>query len=150
MRSQILKFKEMPFDYQRAIVIYGGEDGIVNWTDIGQIDWFNTEQVQIWIDDYIKVYADREFRLGTIRIEEVIDRIMPRVSVDTGFETFEEYHEWAYDGTDHGDSVFPIVISKTLYFDKMEEFIEDGWHRFHSYVHKGIKEIPFVEYFPRG
>jgi len=146
MKSQILKFKDMPFEYQRSIVIYGGEDGIVDWTDIEPIDKFIDEQIRIWIEDYKKVYADREFRIGIIRIEEVIEKIMPRVTADTGYETFEEYHKWVYDGTDHGDSVYPIVTSETIYFDGLKEYIEDGWHRFHSYVHKGMKKIPFVEY----
>ncbi len=152
MKSQILKFKDMPFEFQRVIVIYHGEDDSVDWTDIkawgesNAVDWFDTENVQIWIDDFIKVYADKEFRIGTISIEDVIEKIMPKVISDKQFDNFKEYHEWYYDYTDHGDSVFPIVVSQVEYFDGIVDFIEDGWHRFHSYVEKGLKKIPFVEY----
>lgn len=130
----------MPFEFQRSIVIYGGEDGIVDWTDIETVDWFDKEKVQVWIDDYAKVYADREFRIGTISIEDVKDRVIQRSGFAAQFDSFDDYHERYYDGTDHGDSVFPIVVSDC------EEYIEDGWHRFHSYVEKGLKKIPFVEY----
>ena len=138
----------MPFTYQRSIVIYHCEDDSVDWTDLGQVDWLNKNRVQIWIDDFIKVYGDKEFRVGTISVEDVKEKIMPRVTADLSFETFDEYHEWFKEGTfpDHGDSVFPIVISENEHFDRLVEYIKDGWHRFHSYVNKGLKEIPFVEY----
>ena len=146
MKSQILKFKEMPFNHQRAIVIYHDEDDSIDWTDIkswsesNTVDWFDVEKVQIWIDDFIKVYGEMEFRIGEISIEEVIEGVMKWLCRE--WDTFEEYHEWYKEGdhTDHGDSVFPIVLSGC------EEYIEDGWHRFHSYVDKGLKKIPFVEY----
>ena len=41
--------------------------------------------------------------------------------------------------TDHGNSVLPVILS----FDN-EELIEDGWHRFHSYYMKGLKNVPVV------
>lgn len=154
MESQVLKFKDMPFNYQRAIVVYGGEDGIVDWTVIPEwaesliIDWLDEEKVQIWIDDYSKVYADRKFKIGMISVEKVKEEVM---ACCVEYDTFEEYHKWYHDrtkeyhkwyrdGTDHGDSIFPIVLADT------GEFIEDGWHRFHSYVDKGLETIPFVEY----
>lgn len=153
MKSQILKFKDMPFEFQRSLIIYGGEDGTVDWTEFDispiedectlidneseGIDWIeDIDTVKTWIDDYSKVYADRKFRVGTISIEEVKEKVIQ----GNGFDDFDEYHEWFGDNTDHGNSVFPIVTSKT------KEYIEDGWHRFHSYVRKGLKEIPFVEY----
>ena len=146
MQPQILRFEDMPFEFQRSIVLYGGEDGIVDWTALELMDWFNENTVQIWIDDYSKIYANRKFRIGTISIEDVKEKIMPAIELNTRFDNFDEYHKWYYDGTDHGSSVFPIVVSNEAHFDGRCEYIEDGWHRFHSYVHKKIKHIPFVEY----
>ena len=60
---------------------------------------------------------------------------------EQGFDSFQEYHEWYGDNTDHGDSIFPIIIEPDC-----GEYIVDGWHRFHSYVRKGIDKIPYVEY----
>lgn len=143
MKTKILKFEDMPFEFQRSIVLSNDENPDVEWTDLGQIDWVkDIDSVQIWIDDYSKLYAEQEFRIGIIGIEDIKEKIMSVVEFDTKFDNFEEYHKWyrKNDETDHGDSVFPIIVSNC------DEFIEDGWHRFHSYVHKGMKEIPFVEY----
>jgi len=145
MKSQILKFKDLPFEFQRSIVIDNCENSDIKWTDIEEcrvgemVDWLDTEKVQIWIDDFSKVNGEQEFRFGVISIEEVKDGVMKWLCNE--WDSFEEYHEWyrESDNTDHKDSVFPIVLG-------CEEYIEDGWHRFHSYVKKGLKEIPFVEY----
>lgn len=145
MKTQVLKFKDMPFLFQKSIIIYGGEDGIVDWSVVpawataNTVDWNDDENIQIWIDDYIEVYGDREFRIGEIDTEKLKERIVKNPTFC--YDSFEEYYEWYNDDTDHGDSVFPIVVS-----EQNDEYIEDGWHRFHSYIRKGMKKIPFVEY----
>ena len=149
MKSQILKFKDMPFEFQRSVLLDNVENSDIEWTDLGHVDWVkDTDKVQIWIDDFSNVHADTEFRFGIISIEDIIEKIMPCITVDHQFDNFKEYHEWYQAGknTDHGDSVFPIVLSEGVCFDGMSEYLIDGWHRFHSYVHKGLKKIPFVEY----
>lgn len=149
MKSQILKFREMPFEYQRSLALASVEDADIDWTDLGAVDWMkDTDKVQIWIDDYAKIYGDAEYRIGIISIEEIKEKIMDRVKFDVGIDDFDEYHKWYLEGgdTDHGDSVFPIVVSEDASFDGRIEYIVDGWQRFHYYVDKGLKEIPFVEY----
>jgi len=147
MKSQILKFKDMPFEFQRSILLDNLEGSDTNWTDLGQVDWVkDIDKVQIWINDFSKVYADMEFRFGIISIEDVIEKIMPTIRAENLFDNFKEYHKWVYDGTNHGESVFPIIISEFEDIDGLVEYIKDGWHRFHSYVNKGLKKIPFVEY----
>ena len=144
METQKLKFKDMPFDFQRSIVINNGENNNVDWSVIpsfveaNRALWGDKDSVQIWIDDYAKVYGNTEFRIGEIDTEELKAKIMR--SQCSSFESFDDYHEWYGDDTDHGDSVFPIVLSDC------DECIEDGWHRFHSYIRKGLKVIPYVEY----
>ena len=57
------------------------------------------------------------------------------------FESFDHYHEWyTGKGLSDYDTVFPVILSDC------DECIEDGWHRFHLYIDKGIDIIPFVEY----
>ena len=142
MRSQISKFKDMPFNFQRAIVIDNEENSDVKWTKFNSVDWIkDKEKVQIWIEDYAKVYLHKEFRVGEISIEELKDRIMKCNCFD--FDDFEEYHNWYVevgDIPDYKDSVFPVVLSDC------GECIEDGWHRFHSYIRNKLTKIPFVEY----
>ena len=69
-------------------------------------------------------------------IKLIEDEVTERLEWDS----FENYHKWYGDEqTDHGDSVLPIIID----FDD-EELIIDGWHRFHSYVRKGLNKVPVL------
>ena len=39
-----------------------------------------------------------------------------------------------------------LILSSDKGIEKGYEFIEDGWHRFHSYVDKGITNIPVIKF----
>lgn len=56
---------------------------------------------------------------------------------------FESYHQWYTTGGDIPDysNADYAVILDNIY---EEEVILDGWHRFHDYVRKGVKNIPAV------
>ncbi len=131
--------------FKRSIIIYNEENDAVNWTKFDSIDWIeDIGKINVWIQDYAKVYDTQKFEIGEIDIEELKCKIMENSPVD--FATFEEYHEWyvnpsRYEEPDCFFEVFPIIVS-----DKEENYIEDGWHRFHHYIDKGIKSVPFIKY----
>ena len=80
------------------------------------------------------------FSYGTVDIEDAKKRILEGTCID--FKTFDEYHDWysSYGHVpDHGDSIWPCILSCVDY-----ELFEDGWHRFHSYVKKGLTNIPVL------
>lgn len=64
---------------------------------------------------------------------------------DQGFKNFEDYHNWyiSFCDTPFYSKQWPVILAQG---SCGEEIIEDGWHRFHSYIRDGIKSIPFVLY----
>jgi hypothetical protein len=59
-------------------------------------------------------------------------------------DSFEEYHAWYVSNgrmPDHNIKrpLWPCHMSQMKY-----ETLEDGWHRFHDYVRKGVKRIPCI------
>ncbi len=137
-----VSFDELPFEYKKSLIIYFYEGDIVEWSINNSIDDIskNDNLVNILIDDYMSVGRNKNnsFAYGLIPIQILTKEVAKRM----GFKIFQEYHEWYNDNnTDHGDSILPILIS----FDD-EELIVDGWHRFHSYYRKNIKQIPVVAF----
>jgi hypothetical protein len=134
-----VSFNELPFEYKKSLIIYFYEGDVVEWSINNSIDEIskNNNLINILINDYISVgrNKNKSFAYGLVPIEILTKEVAKRI----GYKTFQEYHEWYNDNTDHGDSILPIILS----FDN-EELIEDGWHRFHSYYRKGIKKIPVV------
>lgn len=134
-----VSFNELPFEYKKSLIIYFYEGDVVKWSINNSIDEIskNDNLINILINDYISIGRNKNnsFAYGLVPTEILTKEVSKRL----GYKTFQEYHEWYNDNTDHGDSILPIILS----FDN-DELIEDGWHRFHSYYRKGIKKIPVV------
>ena len=121
----VLPFYKLPYPYQKSLIIFRNE-GLTNDDDIKDL-----------IDDELKTIKKRKvYYYGNVPIKLIEDEVTQRL----GWNNFEDYHKWYGDEeTDHGDSVLPIIID----FND-EELIIDGWHRFHSYVRKGLTKIPVL------
>lgn len=136
-----VSFNELPFTYQKSLILYMLEGDVVDWSidDPIEIIAKNDDLVKIAINDYVKVgrNKNKSFAYGVVPTEVLTKEIAKRL----GYDTFDEYHKRYIDDTDHKDSILPIIID----FEN-DELIEDGWHRFHSYYKKGIKEIPVVAF----
>lgn len=93
------------------------------------------------LEEVEEFYKNRLFDFEMLTLEEAKRRCM-QFPFDAGdFPTFEEYHQWYIDGgdiPDHGDSVYPSIEGGH------NEWLDDGWHRFHSYVKKGFQFIPVL------
>ena len=118
-------FYKLPYPYQKSLIIMKNE-GTTNDMEIKDL-----------IDDELQTSFKRKmYYYGAVPIKLIEDEVTERL----GWDSFENYHKWYGDEeTDHGDSVLPIIID----FDD-EELIIDGWHRFHSYVRKGLTKIPVL------
>lgn len=135
-----VSFQELPFEYQKSLIIYMYEGPVVDWSIDQRIDEIakNDELIKILINDYMSVgrNKNKSFAYGLVPMDILTKEISDRL----GFETFEEYHRFYNDKeTNHGKSVYPVIIDSDN-----EELIEDGWHRFHYYYSIGIKEVPVV------
>ena len=118
-------FYKLPYPYQKSLMIFRNE-GMIDDVDIKDL-----------IDYELQTIGKRKaFYYGVVPIELIENEVAKRLEWDS----FEDYHKWYGDEeTDHGDSVLPVIID----FDD-EELIVDGWHRFHSYVRKGLTKIPVL------
>jgi hypothetical protein len=120
----IESFNKLPYDYKKSLMIAKNE-GVGN----------DDEIINVLLDELTSKEKRKVFYYGEVPIDLIKDEVKDRL----GYKTFDEYHKWYGDDTDHGDSVIPIIID----FDD-EELIIDGWHRFHSYVRKGLDKVPVL------
>lgn len=134
-----VSFEELPFEYKKSLMIYFYEGDVVDWSISNSIYEIskNDDLINILINDYIGINKNKSFAYGLIPMYILTKEIAKRM----GYKSFQEYHDWYNDNTDHKKSILPIIIS----FDN-DELIEDGWHRFHSYYRKGLKEVPVVAF----
>ncbi len=147
-------FNNLPYEYKRGLMtdMVSGEP--VEWeedvpADPSLVNWFNEDEVNYIINQYANVYGNKKFLYGIMNVNDIIEGVMKYGDISRqGWDNFNHYHKWYIKAgsIDHGDSVFPIILSSDEGIDDRFEFIEDGWHRFHSYVDKGIKNIPVIKF----
>lgn len=149
------KFSDMPRSYQIGVVIRAYEvNEDIEWSVTpANIDWIkDVSVVDKLIADYSAHYPDRVLSYGLIPTEKIIDKVSENEVVKDYKGGFMECHE-AYASTNpakHSQADIPLLVSSDE-----DEFIEDGWHRFHRYIDMGVKEMPVVvysaeEYFEKG
>lgn len=95
-------------------------------------------------DNVDEVDPDKKFGYKVIDINEISDAIMnlEGSEIPEDFDTFEDYHAWYVKGgdmPDHTNFKYPVILG-----DFENEIIRDGWHRFHDYYRKGVKELHLV------
>jgi hypothetical protein len=137
-------FDLLPFEYKRSLIIWLYEGDIVDWSFYEKIDWINDiDKVNILINDYSKTHGNKKFVYGIIPSDllknEVVKRLINIGDIPDNVSSWDDYQKWYNDKTNHNNSIFPIIIN-----DESDELIVDGWHRFHSYIKKGFKDIPVV------
>lgn len=124
MKAKILSYHQLTDECQNALLAYC------------YMSYETVEEVEAF-------YKDELFTFEMIDIEEAKRRCM-QFPFDAGdFYSFEEYHQWYIEGgdiPDHGDSIYPVIEGGH------NEWLDDGWHRFHSYVKKGFQKIPVLSF----
>jgi hypothetical protein len=122
--SKILKFQDLPEEAKLAIIEYMPFDF---------------------------VYNDENERYGYhpgIDVELLKSSIMEDEDCHIDWNTFDKYHEWyqSRGNYDHDISkpLWPVIISSDS-----EDTLQDGWHRFHCYIAKGVKFIPALYFVSR-
>lgn len=143
-------FNNLPYEYKRGLMTYMVSGEPVEWkedvpADPSLVNWFNEDEVNDIIEQYAEVHGNKKFLYGIMDINDIIKGVMDTID---DWDDFNKYHKWyrKQGKVDHGDSIFPIILSSDKAIEKGYEFIEDGWHRFHSYVDKGITNIPVIKF----
>ena len=136
-------FKDLPFEYQRSLIIYMYEGDVVDWSlDLDRdVVAKNDDLIKTLIKDYMSVgrNKNKSFAYGLVPMKELTKEIAEIM----GYDSFKDYHK-DYTSDNYvpkykKESVWPIILDVDN-----EELIEDGWHRFHQYYKMGLNKVPAV------
>jgi len=135
---QTATFDNLPLDYQIGLMTYMYEGKPVEWSINDSVDWVNDiGKIKILIADYSKVYGNKKFKFGLYKTQKLINKVIDCLGIDD----WKEYHD-SYMSTNkvnYTDTIYPVIVN-----NENDEFIEDGWHRFHYYIHRGYDSIPVI------
>lgn len=97
--------------------------------------------------DELEAHArTRQWQIEYVSVDEMKQRVMaddPDLARQYG--DFEGYHRWYLSAgpvPDHGSSRWPVIEKHPD--DETEGYLDDGWHRFHSYIRAGDTHIPLL------
>ncbi len=163
--GKVLPFKKLPKEYQMAMTHYMAIDGEA-WEHPKEVcpgmrtlkglkdgrNWM-LKNISFWV----KKYGNVKFGVMEIPTEEFTDLLFQAMVEGKQFEegefkSFKEYHAWYVNGpgglnkaTDlHYFESWPVILGSTI--DKDFEILQDGWHRFHTYVRLKRKATPVIYY----
>lgn len=167
--AKVVPFKKLPLTHQLAIAYYMVIDGEA-WNVLGELDlrfeekrprdYSKDAQVEKWhahliellrksMPEYIEEYGHIKFGMVTIPVGAIKEAYLARHNVYQNederfpFETFDELHQWylKHCGIPKHPrrNRWPSILSC-----QDDELLEDGYHRFHSYIEHGYRTIPCV------
>jgi hypothetical protein len=146
--------KDMPFDYQAALMIRLYEvNEDIQWSidiDYRTIDLVkDVDTMKILINDMIEdpSYGRRKYSYGQVPVELMKAKVEERMIELEEWESFDEWLQCYQPHPEHGvytsNKAIPLLVSED---DEYSAYIEDGWNRFRHYITLNIKMIPIVKY----
>jgi len=163
--SKIVCFKDLPREHQMAMTYYMSIDGDA-WGWMGvlakkgvNLNWDNYNYAQKRakyllensLHYYVRTYGEKKFGMVDIPIQALADRIISKNPIvnENGWKNLKELNEWYglnFTIPKHSNkNRWPVILATTC--EKVDhEIIEDGWHRFNTYIKQGAKKIPCLFY----
>lgn len=161
-KGKVVPFISLPKEHQYAMIHYmavDGEawkipDGIPMWGSRGSYTK-HLGKVRSWIKKnstfWIKKYAKVKFGMVDVPMDVLCQCIVEQFKAQynpTKITTILEYHEQYMgdtkekDLTDHYTELWPAILDS----DPENDLLQDGWHRFHTYLIRKIKTMPLLYY----
>lgn len=121
MDGQWVGFNRLPIEAQHALRVY----------------FYMTEDEEFQKQMNLRCFKEEWIPL--VEAKKLCMDFSPDLKEEHG--DFETYHAWYAQGAipDHGHSLWHCIVGG------VGEWLDDGWHRFHSYVRKGFPMIPTLE-----
>ena len=132
--GRIFEYRDLPLEAQVAIHHYMAADGC----------FWNTDSTEASVE----LYGNMKFGFVMVPMHVLQEEVMKSEFMHEdfpGITGFDEYHQWfmhcgGMEGRG-GRGVWPVILSSTT-----DEALQDGWHRFHQYVERGLDVVPAVYY----
>lgn len=140
----IQKFANLALHVQRAILEYMADRELWDYFFEGANE-VTDAVIAATLPRYIEKYGDDEFGVAQISTQDMKAAIMGDPEIAHDHRDWDSYHTWfcSTGVPDHPEADrWPVLLSAGE-----EETLEDGNHRFHSYVRAGAVTIPAV-FFP--
>jgi len=163
--ARVKRFSEMTMPYKMSMAWYMAFDGEA-WNLLGKLDnddnfpssfssnkkkdEAQTRMLKLMKQEmplYVEEYGREKFGVGRIPTGQMLKYFWEynTDSMRDEFETWEAYHAWYRKNCGipkHGTrSRWTCIMS-----GMDDELLQDGWHRFHSYVSLGCRDIPIIYY----
>ena len=162
--AKILPFKKLPKEARYALIQYMVVDGeawdvstelakafeeghkIMSKCKYEDVRALHKEAIKKSLKFYTDKYGDCKFGYAHIPTRVMTEEVYNRnADINNDFDSFEEYRVWYFKSDDMPNHPrtkrWPSILSG---FD--DEVLEDGWHRFHSYVAMKCRTIPCIFY----
>jgi len=136
------------------ILLKAGTSGHALWSKYGDGVFYRYEQLpskykkafDMWTLEWQpreKAQSKARFGLAQIPVEELKTLYMNMPDIASHFTSFDDYHAWYIAGEEEElmnkyTELWPVLLSS----DWEDEALDDGNHRFHVYIERGIDPIP--------
>lgn len=111
------------------------------------ISHWDDEAAEDEVAEIIEGARGFEWQELVVTTESLIERIMLHPETAAHFGNWRAYHEWYLSDAnvpDHGTSRWPVIEGLAADAAAGELTLDDGWHRFHSYVRAGDTHVPLL------
>ena len=138
-----MRFLDLPTGAKKALVQYFGvESGCESFREFDDLIKLSDSEVRKAISLADSLWGDQNFSLKTLTTEDAKLYIVSNSpDLRDDFSSFDDHHSHylCEDNPNHKMNDWPVLAQPSV-----GEALLDGWHRFHSYVNSGFKEIHFV------
>lgn len=142
---KVASFIELPREFQLSLIIYDIEkdplDGVFK-----NNEWVGDKKqerkvIEAFQERIKKKHYPEKYRYGYVPTQLIIDKLVEEDPEQRSWDEWYDFYASRRTIPNHGESILALLVQDD---DETDDFLEDGWHRFHSYVQKGIQKVPIV------
>lgn len=126
-----------------------------HWVGFDDLSPAAQDAIRFWTDVHdpaaiVEAARTLEWQEELVPLADVLAQAMASGDHAVDFNgDWEAYHAWYLSGgdvPDHGTSRWPVIENSERGRAINGEYLDDGWHRLHSYVRAGDTHIPVLRH----